>query len=135
MTPHELEKQREYRRNTGNKDTKQYEKTKHGKLMRSYRNMLSRVRGIQWRKAHLYEGKEILSKDEFYLWASNSAEFHVLYEEWVQSGYDRKLAPSVDRIDTSKGYTVDNMRWLTHSENSRNGSKSRRSGLMSVHVS
>lgn len=120
-----LEKQREYRKATGNANTKKYERTKKGKLMRNYRNMESRVKGVQWRKAHLYEGKELLSRDEFYEWAINQPVFHLLFDAWVKSDYDRKLSPSVDRIDSGRGYTVDNMEWVTHSENSRRGSLSR----------
>lgn len=120
-----LEKQRIYRAKTGNANTKKYERTKKGKLMRNYRNMESRIKGIQWRKAHLYEGKELISRDEFYNWAMNKPEFHRLFEDWVSSDYDRKLSPSVDRIDSSKGYTLDNMEWVTHSENSRRGTMSR----------
>lgn len=99
-----------------------YEKTVSGLLMRKYRNMLSRVTGVQKLKAHLYEGKEILPKQDFYDWANSSPDFHVLYKAWEQSGYSRKLSPSVDRVDPSRGYTLDNIRWITHSENSRLGS-------------
>ena len=110
-----------------------YEKeTYQGFLMRTYRNMLSRVSGIQSKKAHLYKGLEILDKEDFYNWAlrgysgiGSTDSFVSLYKVWVGSGYDRKLAPSIDRIDSSKGYTLENMRWLTHSENSRLGSLSR----------
>lgn len=120
-----LKKQREYRRKNGNAITKKYERTKKGKLMRLYRNMQSRVNGIQWRKAHLYEGKEILDRDEFYHWALSSKEFHEMFAAWEASGFDRRLVPTVDRIDTDKGYIVSNMRWLTHSENSRLGTITR----------
>ena len=50
--------------------------------------------------------------------------FDKLYDDWVSSGFDKKLSPSIDRVDTSKGYTLDNMRWLTHSENSSIGARS-----------
>lgn len=99
-----------------------YEKTMTGFLMRLYRNMQSRVTGVQKLKFHLYEGKSLLPRKEFYDWANKSEQFHLLYEIWTQSKYDRKLTPSVDRIDSSKGYELDNMRWITHSENSRLGS-------------
>lgn len=125
MTPSDLERQRQYRKANGNAVTKRYERTKKGKLMRMYRNMQSRVSGIQWRKYHLYEGRSILPRDEFYEWAISCPEFHRLYQEWVDSGYDQKLAPSVDRIDAQKGYEIGNMEWVTHSENSRRGSISR----------
>lgn len=98
-----------------------YERTPNGFLMRLYRNMKSRVLGIQKQKAHLYEGKELLPKEEFYAWAK-SKKFYKMYAVYCDSGRDRRLAPTVDRIDSSLGYTVSNMRWLTHSENSRLGS-------------
>jgi hypothetical protein len=112
---------REYRARTGNAATKKYEKSIAGKLMRSYRNIVSRVSGVQAKKHHLYKGKDVLSKQDFYDWSLNNKDFYRLYEDWCASGFDRKLSPSVDRIDTSKGYTIDNMRWITHSENSRLG--------------
>lgn len=121
----DLELQRQYRRRTGNAATKKYERTKKGKLMRIYRNMLSRVTGVQRHKFHLYAGKTILDKREFYDWAMSSRTFHRLYDAWAESGFDRKLAPSVDRIDSSEGYELHNMEWVTHSENSRRGSISR----------
>lgn len=117
--------QREYRLRTGDAQTKKYEKTHNGFLMRMYRNMKSRIRGVQKEKYHLYEGKELLSKDEFYKWAKNSMEFYNLFQIYRDSGFNRKLAPSVDRIDSSKGYSIDNMEWVTHSENSRRGSISK----------
>jgi len=123
MDANYLDRQRKYREKTGNAATKKYERTQKGKLMRLYRNMQSRITGIQKQKAHLYVGKELLSKEEFYQWAEASPDWDLLYSDWVQSGFDRKFAPTVDRIDSSKGYTPANMRWLTHSENSRLGGK------------
>lgn len=125
MDTEKLRKQREYRARTRNSCTNKYERTKKGKLMRIYRNMKSRVDGVQWQKHHLYAGKELLPKEEFYEWAMQSNSYHLLYSEWVNSGYDRKLAPSVDRVDSSRGYTIDNMEWVTHSENSKRGAISR----------
>ena len=48
-----------------------------------------------------------------------------MFDVYEKSDYDRRLCPTVDRIDSKKGYTMDNMQWLTHSENSRRGSFSR----------
>lgn len=117
--------QREYRKKNGNLDTKKYEKTIPGFLMRLYRNMLSRTSGVQKDKYHLYVGCYLLSKVEFKEWAIHSEKFHSIFKVWEDSGYDRKLTPSVDRIDSSKGYELSNMEWVTHSENSRRGSISR----------
>lgn len=119
--------QRENRKRNGNISTHKYEKTPRGFLMRLYRNMDSRINGVQKKKWHLYKGKDILPKEDFYKWALNSVDFYCLFADWYRSGYDQKLTPSVDRIDSSKGYTVDNMRWLTHSQNSRLGGKSKSS--------
>ena len=113
--------QRERRERSNNVITKKYEKTVNGFLMRLYRNMKSRINGVQKQKYHLYEGKELLGKNEFYDWAKSNGTFVRLFEEYEKSGYDRKLAPSVDRVDTSKGYEIDNIEFVTHSENSRRG--------------
>jgi hypothetical protein len=119
------ESQRIYRKNSLNKVTKKYEKTKNGFLVRCYRNMMSRILGIQKDKSHLYKGKELLSKEDFYIWAKSSKIFDVLFKNWEDSGYNRKLTPSVDRKDSSIGYVQNNMEWVTHSENSRRGAKSK----------
>lgn len=115
-------RQREYRKANNNACTAKYERTKPGKLMRIYRNMKSRIEGVQKAKWHLYRGKCLLSKEDFYTWAMCGHDFHRLFRDWVESGYDRKLAPSVDRINPEEGYHWDNMQWVTHSENSRRGS-------------
>ena len=93
--------------------------------MRLYRNMKSRIEGVQKTKHHLYEGKELISKEEFLDWAIDNEEFLMLLSDYKLSGYDRKLAPSVDRVDSEKGYTIDNMEWVNMSENSRRGGMSK----------
>lgn len=112
-----------YLKATGNRSSKRYEKTPKGYLMRSYRNMQSRVRGIQ--KHGTWVGKEILSREDYYEWGLNHPDFKRLFAAYEASGYDRMLAPSPDRIDSSKGYTLDNMRWLTHADNSLRAARSR----------
>ena len=105
--------------------SKKYAKTKKGFLMNAYHNMRGRVTGIQKNKAHLYMGKSLLPRELFYSWALASPEFHFLFNAWDASSYERVLCPSVDRIDSAKGYELSNMEWVTHSENSRRGSVSR----------
>jgi hypothetical protein len=117
--------QRIKRKGNGNEITHKYEKTIKGFLMREYRNMESRVTGVQKQKAHLYLGLPLLDRDQFYSWALCQRPFHVLFAIWEESMYERKLTPTVDRIDSSKGYEIGNMEWVTHSENSRRGSVSR----------
>jgi len=117
--------QRQRRALTHNSDTKKYEKTPNGFLMRMYRNMQSRTLGIQWRKAHLYKGKGLLYREEFHEWAITHPDFWLLFNKWVDSQYDRRLTPTVNRVNSKLGYFIDNMEWITHSENSRLGAKSR----------
>lgn len=118
-------KQRARRKANGNQYTKTYEKTIQGFLMRTYRNMKSRVTGIQKKKAHLYWHCPLLSREEFYEWSQQSGEFMALYYAWVMTNYDQRVTPSIDRIDSKGGYVIGNMQWITHSENSRRGALSR----------
>lgn len=120
-----LEYQRKYRVKTKNRCTNKYEKTVNGFLMRKYRNMLSRVSGVQKKKHHLYKGLSILDKKEFYEWSLSDKYFWKLFRGWEKSGYNRKLCPSVNRINSKLGYELRNMEWITHSENSRLGSINR----------
>lgn len=106
---------------------KVYEKTRKGFLMRAYRNMKSRVLGIQKLKAHLYKGLAILPKNDFYEWSLADKSYNMLFDTWSASGYTRKLSPSIDRIDSTKGYEKGNIRWITHSQNSFLGCQSRHS--------
>ncbi len=101
-----------------------YEKTPKGFLMRAYRNIESRVNGVQKTKWHLYAGLEYMSREDFYKYL-NDEDFKKLFFYWENSGYDRKLTPSPDRVDSSRGYTFENIEWVTHSENSRRGAESR----------
>lgn len=113
---------REKYNNGGKAYYAKYEKTITGFLMRAYRNMQSRITGVQKQKYHLYEGKTLLSREDFYKFANESKEFSQLYNSWKEQGYPRKLTPSVDRINSKIGYEIGNMEWVTHSENSRRGS-------------
>lgn len=118
--------QRVYRSANGNKETKKYEKTKKGFLMRLHRNMRSRVAGIQKNAAHLYSHiVNVVPRDEFYEWSLSSSVFHSLFDAWEASGYERRLTPSIDRVNAKGEYVFDNMEWVTQSENSRRASASR----------
>lgn len=82
-----------------------------------YYNMKRRQQGKN-EKHKGARGKRICTKQEFLDWCKDNKErFEEIKEKWQAAGYPRKLAPSVDRIDDSKGYTVDNIRWVTQSQN------------------
>lgn len=86
-----------------------------------YGSMRQRVEGRATRKYKI-EGYDICTKEEYYEWCykkENMDTFKKLHKEWAESNFERKLTPSIDRIDNSKGYTIDNMQWLSLTENNK----------------
>ena len=79
--------------------------------------MNNRTKGKDTNRPHLYIGKECLTYKEFKPWALSHPWFNRLWNAYVASEYVIRLAPSVDRKDTSLGYTIDNMRWISNSRN------------------
>lgn len=104
-----------------------WRKTKNGVISTMYQNMRKRVSGKDLTKIHLYKGMVIIPRGDFKVWVLSQDSFHSLFDLWVESGHKLAYIPSIDRIDSSIGYIVDNMRILTHSENSRLGAISRHS--------
>ena len=70
-------------------------------------------------------GKSILTKEDFYNWALSNNQFKILFEIWEENNYQNRLTPSIDRLDEKLGYIIENIQWITHSENSRKGALSR----------
>jgi hypothetical protein len=91
--------------------------TINGFLLNLYHNMKKRVDGRGSHNRGNWKGKPILPKDVFYTWAKNNPEFFKLYKRWFTNGFDRKLTPSINRMNSTKGYTLDNMEWMTNSSN------------------
>lgn len=50
-----------------------------------------------------------------------------LHSEWIKSGMDKMLKPSLDRISNKLGYTVENTHMLTWAENRHKQTMERRS--------
>ncbi len=94
-------------------------------LKKLYCTMLSRTKGRSTGSVRTYLGLPILPREQFLDWACKNETFHSLYAGWVDSGHDLRFTPSVDRIDSNKGYLIDNIRWLTLSENCSLGRKER----------
>lgn len=67
-----------------------------------------------------YLGREYLSPSEWsYFCEKTYGDFIKLFRKWQESDFKRAEAPSIDRIDNEKGYTIGNLQWLTQSQNSR----------------
>lgn len=70
-----------------------------------------------------YFGKQKCTKIQFMDKFLNDSKFLELYSIWQNNKYIRKYAPSIDRIDNNKDYTIDNLRFTTHYENSTKDNK------------
>jgi len=89
-------------------------RTKHGKIRSIYNCQKSSSKSRN-HPAPDYSLKELSE------WAAAQKLFHDLFYNWLKSGYDKLKAPSIDRIEISKPYTLDNLRIVTWEENKRNG--------------
>lgn len=88
-------------------------------LSNLYSAMKRRVTtGTNTNTPHLYVGKPIMPRDVFMSWAKNHPDFLEMYKRWVSCNFDRKLTPVVNRLDSSKGYVLSNVEWVTNSQNS-----------------
>ena len=66
------------------------------------------------------------TEKEFIIQMMSIEVFEDLYTNWVASKYNKKLSPSADRLDDSKGYSFDNLRLVTWKENNEKETKSKR---------
>lgn len=57
------------------------------------------------------------TREWLYDFVLNNSDFDSIYSRWVASGYEKNLSPSIDRINDRIGYTKDNIRLVTLSEN------------------
>jgi len=58
------------------------------------------------------------SKDELRKWLYDN-DYKRFYNKWVNSGYEKDKKPSVDRLDTFKGYSFKNIKldtWLSNKQ-------------------
>ncbi len=70
----------------------------------------------------------LYTKKELIAWCLSQEKFHELYDDWIESGCDRYMVPSVDRIIDSKSYFFGNIQLMTWKENSDKYCKSIRDG-------
>ena len=86
-------------------------------LSNLYTRMNQRVQGKNTANPHLFKGKSIMPRDVFKEWAKNHPDFLKLYKQWTNNRFDQRLTPSVNRLESSRGYTLDNVEFVTFSQN------------------
>lgn len=128
----EVKEEEKFSKNKGNKDgysyickdckkreDKEYRKTFKGLIFSIY----SKQKCSSKRRGHplpKYTSKELLN------WTYSNKDFLKLFNEWHKKDCPRghnSVIPSIDRIDNSKGYNFNNIRWVTSLENNRLGNE------------
>jgi len=92
------------------KTKKRFNQTKPGVVARIYASQ----------KTHSVErdyALPIYTVSELKVWLYSQPLFHQLYDSWVESDFDIKLKPSIDRIDDYKSYDFNNIKLMTWDEN------------------
>jgi len=72
------------------------------------------------------------TKQELQDWLFSQTLFHELYDEWVQSGYKKRLKPSVDRKYDDVHYCMRNIQLMTWGENRDKSAKDISRGILRV---
>lgn len=70
------------------------------------------------------------TEQELYDWYIAKEEHLTLHEAWKNSNYHIQLTPSVDRLDNSLSYTLENIELVTWSENKARAYKQLRTGVL-----
>lgn len=88
-------------------------------MKKKYHAMVQRTNGNGIFESNA-KGKPMCSYEEFWAWyLSTKTIFERMFSVYLEQDEDRCYAPSVDRIDSKRGYEIGNLQWLTTSENSR----------------
>ena len=100
-------------------DKNRYRNNIHRIFCAKYDGMRQRVMGLAHHSKT--KGKALINENEFLHWCyeqKNYKKFINLYNIWKVKQFQRKFAPSIDRINNNIGYIVNNLQWLSQSENS-----------------
>jgi hypothetical protein len=96
-----------------------YRRTLKGFLETKYTAMQKRIQGKDKNCLRTVQGLPIVSRELFYDWAAQQTQLYSMFWSYECSGWDFKLCPTIDRINPRRGYELDNMRFVTQSENAK----------------
>ena len=68
------------------------------------------------------------TKEQLIVWMNDQDDFNGLWSNWINSGCNKRLTPSVDRKDDYSSYTLDNIQLMTWEENKLKSEKDIKSG-------
>jgi hypothetical protein len=88
--------------------------------------MRDRVLGKYCSTPKLFKGLAVVAFPKFKAWAKSDPQFLKLFNEYIGSNRNIKLAPVAYRLNPDLGYTIGNMEWVTFSESSRRAITARR---------
>ncbi len=111
-----------YCKNCSNKAIKKYRRTLIGNAIAIYNHqkLSSKRRG---------HNPPAYAKQDLVDFLLSNKKYINLHSEWVESGYENSLVPSVDRIDDYKGYSLDNIQVMTWKENRIKSHEDRKNGI------
>lgn len=84
--------------------------------------MKQRVTNVATNSSKKYVGLPICNRSDFIEFGLHCPKFDKLFRSYKLSHGNRRKAPSVDRINNKKGYTLDNMQFLSVPDNRRKAS-------------
>jgi len=72
----------------------------------------------------------IYTKNDLIVWLFNDWLFNLLFDNYVNCGFVSSMKPSLDRLDDSKGYSLDNIQLMTWGENRTKSHMDRANGKL-----
>jgi len=108
-------------RKCSKKHRDEVEKTKEGVLASIYRAQKASSLSRNHKKPDY-------TKEDFIKWCLCQKQFHDIFENWVNSNYNKWARPSVDRINDYIGYNMENIQIMTWKQNNEKSHIDRKSG-------
>ena len=62
---------------------------------------------------------EIMSRNRFMNWSNENQGFRFSFYDYEQSGYSKKFSPVLQRLDKTKGFVEDNLKWIFQKDKNR----------------